>query len=68
MSRCRCWRCRHLPEPIEVGDAHEVAVVLHLDFDSAHAIAGALGWKDTGAREVAEAADRWQETREAMES
>lgn len=60
MSFCRCQRCRRLPTPREVGDQHEVAVILHLNADAAYAVAAALAPGDTGADEIFDAVVKWE--------
>jgi hypothetical protein len=64
---CGCRRCRHLPSPEEIGDQHEVAVVLYLDAESARNVAAMHPVRDMGGRELDEAADRWERLREAIE-
>lgn len=63
--QCSCSRCRKLPEPFELGDAHATAVVLFLDADGARAVADGFQVGDKGGQELYEAADRWEAMRDA---
>lgn len=63
-TRCTCRKCRWLPTPEQIGDAHEVAVVLHLDVDSAWDVASHMSHSDTGRREIETAIMRWEAARD----
>lgn len=62
---CRCGKCSRLPRPREIGEAHEVAVVLHLTAEQALDIASFYGPSDLASREITAAACEWLEERDA---
>lgn len=60
MNHCACARCRYAPSPKVIGDAHEIAVVLYLNAESAKALAGAMAPDDLGSIELDEAVTAWE--------
>jgi hypothetical protein len=66
MTTCTCRRCRAVPRSREIGDAHAIAVVLHLDIDSAWYVAHCLPAGDASHRELVDAITVWGDERDRL--